>query len=183
MRISVDDACASDLRIADLLNKYEVEAVFYWPVEWRSYAYDKGYQPLNILEAVQIANQFEIGSYTITHRHLTSLSEHEAQVEITDSKFMMEALFGKEVTKFAPPRGYTNKALTEFTLGLYESQRLTKGKGLCHIHPNSGANGNVPWREYAKNNEVEELWCHTWELDKFGLWEELEEYLHERASA
>lgn len=179
MRISIDDACASDMRVADLAAKYELEAIFYWPVEWRSLAYSKGYKPLDMYEALQIARNFEVGSHSVTHRLLTNLSEHEAQIEIADSKFILEGLFIRGITKFAPPRGYTNANLTEYALQYYESQRLTKGKGLVHIHPDSGANGNLPWRELASAIELNELWCHSWELDKFNLWDELEGFLSE----
>jgi peptidoglycan/xylan/chitin deacetylase (PgdA/CDA1 family) len=179
LRLSCDDGCKSDLRVADLCSKYEIECTFYWPVEWRSLAYDNGYEPLDIVEALSIAQRYEIGSHTVTHRHLTKLTTREAEIEILDSKFMLEALFDKKVNKFCPPRGYTNKELTEYTLMVYSSQRLTKGKGLVHVHPDSGANGNVPWRDYANKIEVEELWCHSWELDKYNLWDELEEYLRE----
>jgi len=175
--LSVDDGCASDMRVADLAKKYEIETVFYWPVEWRSLAHDNGYEPLNIVQALKISQDFEIGSHTVTHRHLTKISEADARIEISDSKFMLEALFAKPVTRFCPPRGYTNAELTEFTLNLYGSQRLTKGEGLVHVHPNSGANHNLDWREYADSIDVEELWLHSWELDRFGLWEELEEHL------
>lgn len=183
--LSCDDGCASDVRLAELCKKYEIKCVFYWPVEWRSLAYDNDYEPLNIIEALSIAQDFEIGSHTCTHRHLTKIDQREAEIEIADSKFMLEALFGGEVTKFAPPRGYSNEYLTEFTLNnLYESQRLTKGAGLVHIHPNSGANGNVDWKDYyrmvkerGENNGYIELWCHSFDLDRFGLWEELEEVL------
>jgi hypothetical protein len=92
---------------------------------------------------------------------------------------MLERLFKVPVNKFCPPRGYTNEDLTEFTLEHYDSQRLTKGKGLVHVHPNSGANNNMDWREYAKTIDVKELWFHSWELDKYDLWEQLEEYLKE----
>lgn len=181
MRISIDDGCASDVRIADLCKKYEIECIFYWPVEWRSLAYEKGYEPLTILEAYKISQDFEVGSHTVTHRHLTDLSEHDAQVEIADSKFMLEALFNQKITKFCPPRGYTNEALTDYTLDLYKSQRLTKGKGLVHIHPDSGANDNKPWRECI-TDDTTEIWAHSWEIDKYNLWEELEGFLHAYAS-
>lgn len=179
MLLSVDDACASDMRVADLAAKYEIETIFYWPVEWRSLAFDNGYKPLDMYEALQIARNFEVGSHTVTHRHLTNLSEHEAQIEIADSKFILEALFVRPITKFCPPRGYTNDSLTEYTLQYYDSQRLTRGEGLVHIHPNSGANGNIPWRDYVKEHQITEAWCHSWELDKFDLWDELEGYLRE----
>ncbi len=179
MLLSVDDGCASDVRIADLARKYEIETIFYWPVEWHSLAYEKGYEPLTYHEAYEISKDFEIGSHTITHQHLTSMREIFALVEIAESKLMLEGLFNKQITKFCPPRGYTNDKLTDFTLQHYKSQRLTKGAGLVHIHPNSGANNNIPWREYAANIEVKEIWCHGWELDKFNLWEELEGFLNE----
>lgn len=178
IRISADDGCSSDVRLADLCRKYEVECIFYWPVEWRSLAYFKGYEPLNIVQALSIAQDFEIGAHTVTHRLLTNLSYEDARVEISDSKFMMEALWGKPVTRFAPPRGYTNPELTDFTLKLFKSQRLTKQPGLVHIHPDSGANDNKPWRA-AINSQTKQLWCHSWELDKYNLWAELEGYLSE----
>jgi peptidoglycan-N-acetylglucosamine deacetylase len=177
--LSCDDGCASDVKVALLAEKYEIPCVFYLPVEWRTLAYDNGYEPLNILEAYNIAQKHTIGSHTVTHRHLTKLNELEAQVEIADSKFMLEALFNKPVTKFCPPRGYISPEQMDYALTLYDSVRLTKGAGLLHIHPNSGANANTPWREYAKEHEVEEAWMHSWELDKYDLWDELEEWLSE----
>lgn len=179
IQLSVDDGCKSDIRVADLAERYEIPVTFYWPVEWRSLAYDNGYEPLNILEAYNIAQKHTIGSHTVTHRHLTKLNELEAQVEITDSKFMLEALFNKPVTKFCPPRGYISPEQMQYALTLYDSVRLTKGKGLVHIHPNSGANGNIPWREYVEQHEITEAWGHSHEFDRFNLWDELEEWLRE----
>lgn len=176
MRLSVDDGCASDLRIAELCSKYGIECVFYWPVEWHSLAYYKGYKPLHYKDARRIADRFEIGSHTVTHRHLTDLEPDDWGREIKESKDILEDMFGKKITKFCPPRGYTNEAITEYTLRIYESQRLTKQKGLVHIHPNSGANDNKPWLECI-TEEIEELFCHSHELDRYNLWEELEGYL------
>lgn len=181
IKLSCDDGCAFDVKVADLAKKYGVECVFYWPVEWHSLAYDNGYKPLSLWQAELIAEEFEIGSHTVTHRHLTKLDKEEAFYEIAASKFVLEQIFGKPIKKFCPPRGYTNEELTERTLLIYRSQRLTKGAGLVHVHPNSGANNNMDWREYAKTIDVEELWFHSWELDKYDLWEQLEDYLKENA--
>lgn len=177
--LSVDDACSSDVRVAELATKYKIKTVFYWPVEWHSLAYDNGYKPLTYVQALDIAGDHEIGAHTITHRHLTKLPIEEARNEICDSKMMLESMFGREIKKFCPPRGYTNEELTEYTLKHFESQRLTKGEGLVHIHPNSGANNNIHWIEYANSIDVKELWGHSHEFDKYNLWEELEGYLRE----
>lgn len=179
LRISCDDGCASDVRLADLCLKYGVDCTFYWPVEWHSLAYDKGYEPLNYLEATALAHEFEVGSHTITHRHLTKLEPEDALYEIMFSQHMLQGLLGVKVRKFAPPRGYTNSKLTDAVLSVYDSQRLTKGDHLIHIHPNSGANNNVHWIE-AVNEKTTELWCHSWELDKYNLWGELEDFLSQQ---
>lgn len=181
MLLSVDDGCASDVRVAELAKKYGIATIFYWPVEWRSLAYDNGYEPLTYTQAKKIAEEFEIGSHTITHRHLTRIHPQDALTEILESKVMLEKLFDKPITKFCPPRGYTSGQLDDYIYGAYESQRLTKGDNLLHVHPNSGANHNIPWREYAKSIDVVEVWCHSWELDKFDLWGELEEFLSENS--
>lgn len=180
MKISIDDGCASDLRISDLAKQYEIEAIFYWPVEWRSLAYDKGYEPLTYKQACYIAKNHEIGAHSITHRWLTSLPFQEAAQEIMESKTMLERLFKTNVTKFCPPRGYTNDELTNYTDLIYESQRLTRGDGLVHIHPKSGANKEMHWLDYVEHigfENVRECWGHSWEIDKYNLWGELEEFL------
>lgn len=177
--MSCDDGCKSDIKVAELAEKYNVKCVFYWPIEHRSLAYDNGYEPLTYDQQFAISQDHEIGSHTLTHRHLTKLPIDDAKREIEDSMLILEDMFGTYPTKFCPPRGYTNEELTKFTLSLYESQRLTKGPGLVHVHPNSGANNNMDWREYAKTIDVKELWFHSWELDKYNLWEQLEDYLKE----
>lgn len=181
IRLSVDDGCASDVRVAELAKRYGIECVFYWPVEHRSLAYDNEYEPLHLIDQYRIANEFEIGSHTVTHRHLTKLNEIDAMIEIFDSQAILQKQFGQSIKKFCPPRGYTNKELTKYTLTFYQSQRLTKGSNLIHVHPNSGGNENKEWREFAnaktKFFDEIELWFHSWELDRFNLWDELEEYL------
>lgn len=180
MILSIDDGAASDERIAKLCDKFGIEAIFYWPSEWHSLAFYKGYSPLAYEAARQIATRYEVGSHTISHRHLTDLPIDDAKREIADSKDLLENLFGTEIRKFAPPRGYINQELTEFALEIYESVRLTKGQGLVHIHPNSGANGNIPWRDYyhkIKDSEENiELWGHSHEWDRFQMWGEIEEF-------
>lgn len=177
IKLSVDDGCASDFRLADLCAKYEIECVFYWPVDWRSLAYENGYEPLDLYDALTISKSFEVGSHTITHPLLTRIDKHKAMSEISDSKIQLEHLFNTKVTKFCPPRGYTNKELTDYTLQIYDEQRLTVGDGLVHIHPKSGVNKRMHWLEYADSIDTVELWCHSWELDQYDLWDELENYM------
>lgn len=182
-KLSIDDGCKSDTRVAELAKKYNIETIFYLPVNWHRLAYDKGYRPLTMEEAQNLVDDgFEIGSHTITHRHLTDLPIEDAKIEIEDSKTMLEEMFNIDITRFAPPRGYTNASLNDIVYRNYISQRLTKGEHLVHIHPSSGANGLKPWRE-AINEKTTELWGHSWEWDKFDMWKEVEEFLRENSRA
>lgn len=182
IRISCDDGCASDVRLAELAKKYDIECIFYLPTDWTSLAYYKNYKPLSFHDAKMIAQDFEIGSHTITHRHLTKIKEQEAMIEIKDSQLILRKLFDQPIKKFCPPRGYTNEALTQYTMKFYNFQRLTKGSNLVHIHPNSGANNNRPWRQCIDEN-TEEIWGHSHEFDRFDLWDELERFLSENISS
>lgn len=177
--MSIDDGCASDVRVAELASKYEIETIFYWPAEWHSLAYDKGYTPLHYGDAYLIAQGFEIGSHGLTHKYLTKIPFEEAAYEIIASKSMLQQLFKVPVNKFCYPRGYANDQLNELVLQHYESYRLTKEPGLVHIHPDSGANDNKPWQECV-NEKTKELWCHSYDLDKFNMWNELEQFLKEQ---
>lgn len=183
LRMSVDDACQSDMRIAELASKYEVDTVFYWPLEWQNIAFQKGYKPLHFTQALDIAKTHTVGSHTITHRHLTRLdTEEEKTEEIIASKLALERIFNKEVVHFAPPRGYINQDLDRLARLFYKEVRLTKGTDdegykLVHIHPDSGANSNQPWVNCLEDNIDVHLWCHSFELDRFGLWDELEAVL------
>src|SRR3990167_3211326 len=104
MVISADDGCASDLRLFGLARKYNIPITFYWPVEWHSLAYEKEYQPLRYSDALMISKSAEIGAHTITHRLLTKIPLNEAYYEIDQSKIILEKMFSKKITKFAPPR-------------------------------------------------------------------------------
>jgi len=178
IRISVDDGCKSDLRLSKLCRKYDIPLTIYLPIEWHGLAYRKFYEPLSMQDVWDLSEFHTFGAHTITHRHLTELPVEDAKYEILYSGIMLENLLGRSVSvmDFAPPRGYTNEELTEYTLHVYGSQRLTKQPGLVHIHPNSGVNDNKPWRECI-TDKTKELWCHSYELDRFNLWKELEKYL------
>lgn len=183
IKFSVDDGCASDVRLANILEKYGLKMTVYLPVEWQRLAYENGYLPLTFFEVEDLIKAgHTLGSHTISHRHLTKLDGWEARLEINGSKHILEEMFLVYINDFCPPRGYTNKEIDKIIYEYYKNSRVTRAPELVHIHPNSGANDNRDWREVAKEKmklpEVE-LWCHSWELDKYELWGQLEEWLSE----
>lgn len=68
-----------------------------------------------IWEEVKILaeNGWEIGSHTLTHSILTSLSEEEAKREIESSKQIIETKLGRDVTSFCYPAGRYNLSIAE----------------------------------------------------------------------
>lgn len=181
---SVDDGCLSDLRLAVLLEKYDYRMTVYLPVEWQRLNYEKGYLPLKYTDVKNLlARGHELGSHSISHPLLTRISLDQAELETAESKRILKAVFNAKVTKFCPPRGYSNSELDQIIDQYYEQSRLTRGQGLVHIHPDSGANDNEAWQVVLKDKldaDIDiELWGHSWELDKYDLWAELEECLKE----
>ena len=53
-------------------------------------------------------NGWEIGSHTMSHPHLTEIPADEAQVEIAESKRIIEKTLGVNVTSFCYPARYAN---------------------------------------------------------------------------
>ena len=102
---SWDDGHTLDLKLADLLNRYDLPATFYVSPQNRQWSKE------NLLtdeEIQQLSQNFEIGAHTMTHPELTKVSIAEAKKEIKDSKEYLENLLGTEVPMFCYPRGLFN---------------------------------------------------------------------------
>jgi len=70
----------------------------------------------------------EIGSHTLTHRDLTSLSPEEARREIFESKKILEDLFSRPIRHFCYPYGSLNPALHDYVREAgYETACSTRG--------------------------------------------------------
>jgi peptidoglycan/xylan/chitin deacetylase (PgdA/CDA1 family) len=102
--ISVDDGHPLDLLTSDLLTKYGIAATFYAP------ARNPERRVLTPPQLRQIATGFEIGSHTLNHIPLTTVSDERAWLEISEGKAWLEDVLGKAVSSFCYPRGkYTRK--------------------------------------------------------------------------
>ncbi len=56
----------------------------------------------------------EIGSHTMDHPELTSLSEKDARYQITQSKIILEKMFNTKIFSFAYPYGKFSEKHVEF---------------------------------------------------------------------
>lgn len=104
---SWDDGHKLDLRLAKLLKHYGIGGTFYIaPHDFESLESER----LNDNEIIALAENFEIGAHTMTHRSLPLLSFSEARNEIIDSKKYLEKIIAKPVLSFCYPRGkYTSE--------------------------------------------------------------------------
>jgi peptidoglycan/xylan/chitin deacetylase (PgdA/CDA1 family) len=98
--LSVDDGHPLDLRTAELLARYGLRATFYLPLANR-----EGPPVLAHAQMRALAQDFEIGSHTLSHRFLAGLDERSAWREISDGKRALEDCIGRPVGGFCYPGG------------------------------------------------------------------------------
>lgn len=72
------------------------------------------------------ANTVTIGSHTMTHPILTSLSEEETEAETRDSRFALERRLDREVSIFCYPNGDLNDAALDSARRYYRSAVTTE---------------------------------------------------------
>lgn len=97
---STDDGYPSDMRMAELLSKNNLNGTFFIPIKNR-----EGLDVLSQQQIRDIGSQFEIGSHTYDHCYLKNITINEAHYQITEGKKQLEDLLGKEIVGFCYPGG------------------------------------------------------------------------------
>ena len=189
--ISFDDASVQDLQIAELIIKYGLEnnTVFYFPVMPTVVNEPKGRQSLSIEQQQYIAEKFEIGSHTISHRLLTRIPLEDAKTEIIDSRKILQDKFSQNIDKFSYPRGYANPDLQKTVqdagylsarstlIGyIHESENPYFEQTTVHVGCDRKEYGGKTWYEYAvymlevakdTPNSIFHCWGHGFELNSY----------------
>ena len=185
---SWDDGTAEDLAVAELMAKYDIDAIFYLPARPNLVNELRGRDSLNSAQRQELAQSFEIGSHTISHPLLTRIPVDQAREEIVNSKTMLREELGVEITKFAYPRGYANSELQVMAqeAGYYSARSTLVGyihesenpyfeQTSVHVGCNRKEYGGKSWLEYARYmlgqakktpNSVFHFWGHSWELSQ-----------------
>lgn len=99
---SWDDGHRLDLRLADMLRAHGIPGTFYISPRNRELA---AADLLSDAEVAGLAEDFEIGSHSMTHPVLTTVSTREVAWELAASKEYLEEVTGAPVTSFCYPRG------------------------------------------------------------------------------
>lgn len=105
---SWDDGHPDDLRIAELLNKYNIPGIFYVPIN-----NSEGRKVINAKQIYELDKICEVGAHTYSHTNLTTVSPQKAEEEILSGKTELEQILGREVKKFAYPHGAYNKTIKQ----------------------------------------------------------------------
>lgn len=197
-----DDGAKQDLRLADLMAKYKIPTIFYWPCALKnSQNLTRVKQFLNLKECKGIAKHFTIGSHTYNHLHLKkeTINEKQAKFEIFNSRKFWQDETGQSVDTFCYPRGRFSVEYKDMVkCAGYKSARgvmvgsLNDGKdpyytqATVHVGIKREEYKNLTWIEYAVmmfkqaqeiKNSTFHMFGHSWEIEANNEWENLESLL------
>jgi peptidoglycan/xylan/chitin deacetylase (PgdA/CDA1 family) len=100
LTMSWDDGSLHDMRLAELLSKYDIRSTFYIPKN-----NVEGIQVLPDTDIRELSKQFEIGCHTIDHVRLNRLPDKEHDYQIRHSKEWLEDVTGGPIQGFCYPGG------------------------------------------------------------------------------
>src|SRR3989338_2072761 len=103
---SWDDGDALDVKLAQLLDRYNVKGTFYITRKYRE-------TRLSENDIRDLSSRHEIGAHTLTHPNLRALSREAKKGEIQGSKEWLEQIIGKNVEMFCYPFGFYDKETAE----------------------------------------------------------------------
>jgi len=117
---SWDDGHPLDLRLAELLVKYDLPATFYIPLRSERCVVT----PIQIRE---LSRYFEIGGHTMTHCDLTAIPREAARREIADCRIAIEEITGAPCTSFCFPMGrFRRSQLAEVKIAGFRAARTVE---------------------------------------------------------
>jgi len=191
---SWDDGGELDMRIVNLLKKYNLPGTFYITLD----CVDKqGFLTWDQIKEIDSMG-FKIGSHTVSHpMDLKQLFEEDLFVEIQNSKDLIETALGHPIESFAYPRGRADDRVKEAVARAgYLNARGTGKPGITTIEDKYYLPGTIhifqrpeyegkPIVQFAKEVidrvKTEGGYCnifgHSFEIEKNNLWGILEEVL------
>lgn len=170
--LSVDDGHPLDLRIADLLDRHGLQATFYLPIE-----NCEGQPVLGGAQMRLLAQRFEIGSHTLSHRFLTTLDDEAARRQIVEGKRVLEDRLGQPVRGFCYPGGrYQRRHLQQVIDAGFSYARTTQNlridaDSLVFEMPTTAQFYPHPRQVVARNFISQRDWSRRWPALRVALTE------------
>lgn len=187
--LSFDDYHPANIRLAELLKKYDLPATFF--IETLTPGAEQQIKQLSKMG-------FEIGSHTMGHPpDIKQLSAEALRAELETSKLQIEGWTKKECRVFAYPRGrFNDDVVKAVERAGYTEARTThvlktavedplRMPTTIHIFNGRKEYDGRPWMvmadfylDYVKRTGgIFHLWGHAFELERDYLWPDLEIYL------
>jgi len=118
---SWDDGSIYDIKLANLMIKYDMKAMFFIPnTNWE--------QPY--IKQKEIKELFdmgmEIGGHTVSHKYLTIIPKENIENEIKDNKSYLEDIIGNNVDIFCYPGGFYDEYIENIVKKYYKRARSAK---------------------------------------------------------
>lgn len=192
---SWDDGDVLDLKVADLLQKYNLPGTFYIIVDRIGTEHSTSrYMNWDEIKSL-VARGFEIGSHTVTHpADLKMVHDEQLHYEIQNSKDLLETALGGIVKSFCYPRGrydervkdmvrragYTNARITGLP-GNTELKDPLEKPGTIHVYRRKEY-GTMRWDQFARmiidtvalKGGYINIWGHGHEIERDKNWERLD---------
>ena len=201
---SWDDGSKLDLKLAQLLERYDIKGTFYIPQTYLN-------NPLGKNEIGMLDKGHEVGSHTLSHADLSKVSLEEARRQIDGSKRYLEELLGHRIYVLSYPKGCYNQGVKEVVkdCGFIAGRTCEHGsfdlpedpyQWQITLHASNGSplmsfriwrRSGIPvsslldWERRARllfdlalgKGGVYHLWGHSWELERRNEWDKLERVL------
>lgn len=186
---SWDDGGEGDVKIAELLRKYDLPGIFFIPSR----------NLLSVDEVRALAREFEVGGHTFSHpQDLKLLDDERLVYEVFENKRWLEEVAGRPVDWFCYPRGRHDERVRNVvrTAGYLYARTTVVGNTelppdhyrvptTIHVYPRKEYGGE-PWLDLAKrmakaaaeDGGYFHLWGHSAEITKLREWVNLERFFH-----
>ena len=199
---SFDDGVAQDIRLVEILNKYNLKGTFNlnsarlglpgdpWKVEW-------GEIPRPILNASKIKPLYEgheVAVHTLTHPNLTTLNDETVRYQVDEDRKKLEELFGYPIIGMAYPCGgvnndervaklikentpirYARTITSTFTFDLQKGNLLQFNPTLHFLNERTEEIVDKFLALETDEPQLLYIWGHSYEMDaEFITWERFE---------
>jgi len=189
---SWDDGIVSDIRLTEILRRYQAKASFCLTPglyqENRSCGWVHENQEvwrLAIHELTGVYHGFEICSHSMTHPYLTDLPSEQLDWELQASKHLLEEIFQQPVRGFCYPFNVYNDFVKEavrragyqWSRGSQEWNVVFPPADPLEFHPCCHFLDGDFWRKYELQQNTGSpffFWGHSYELKVEAMWADFE---------